>query len=114
MGGATYVPQAPLEPVHSNSSMYLIIYFPSPCCYAFKLCCTCFKNAFKHHDDYVFWVIMFCIHFSHRQNDYGQIGCGSHENVVVPRFVEHLDRVSKVTCGANHNLALTGTVKRCE
>ncbi|XP_068422589.1 uncharacterized protein [Clinocottus analis] len=42
------------------------------------------------------------------QNDYGQIGCGSDENVVVPRFVEFVDRVSKVTCGANHNLALTG------
>ncbi|XP_059192690.1 uncharacterized protein LOC131974411 [Centropristis striata] len=42
------------------------------------------------------------------QNDYGQIGSGSDENVVVPRFVECVDRVSKVTCGANHNLALTG------
>ncbi|XP_037634201.1 ultraviolet-B receptor UVR8-like isoform X2 [Sebastes umbrosus] len=42
------------------------------------------------------------------QNDYGQIGSGSDERVVVPRFVECVDRVSKVTCGANHNLALTG------
>ncbi|XP_051279711.1 X-linked retinitis pigmentosa GTPase regulator-like isoform X2 [Dicentrarchus labrax] len=42
------------------------------------------------------------------QNDYGQIGSGSNENVVVPRFVECVDHVSKVTCGANHNLALTG------
>ncbi|XP_031705563.1 E3 ubiquitin-protein ligase HERC2-like isoform X1 [Anarrhichthys ocellatus] len=42
------------------------------------------------------------------QNDYGQLGSGSDENVVVPRFVEFVDRVSKVTCGANHNLALTG------
>ncbi|XP_039658210.1 ultraviolet-B receptor UVR8-like [Perca fluviatilis] len=42
------------------------------------------------------------------QNDYGQIGSGSEENVVIPRFVEGVDHVSKVTCGANHNLALTG------
>ncbi|XP_038560576.1 RCC1 domain-containing protein RUG3, mitochondrial-like isoform X1 [Micropterus salmoides] len=42
------------------------------------------------------------------QNDYGQIGCGSNENVVVPRFVECVHHVSKVTCGSNHNLALTG------
>ncbi|XP_047185060.1 uncharacterized protein LOC118313456 isoform X2 [Scophthalmus maximus] len=42
------------------------------------------------------------------QNDYGQIGSGSNENVVVPRFVECVGHVSKVTCGANHNLALTG------
>ncbi|XP_034398310.1 probable E3 ubiquitin-protein ligase HERC1 isoform X3 [Cyclopterus lumpus] len=42
------------------------------------------------------------------QNDYGQIGSGSKENVFVPCFVEFVDRVSKVTCGANHNLALTG------
>ncbi|XP_049433990.1 probable E3 ubiquitin-protein ligase HERC2 isoform X1 [Epinephelus fuscoguttatus] len=41
-------------------------------------------------------------------NDYGQIGSGSDETVVVPRFVERVDHVSKVTCGANHNLALTG------
>ncbi|XP_067463736.1 uncharacterized protein [Thunnus thynnus] len=41
------------------------------------------------------------------QNDYGQIGSGSNENVIVPRFVECVDHVSKVTCGANHNLALT-------
>ncbi|KAL7391855.1 hypothetical protein ABVT39_015765 [Epinephelus coioides] len=40
-------------------------------------------------------------------NDYGQIGSGSDETVVVPRFVERVDHVSKVTCGANHNLALT-------
>ncbi|KAI3372475.1 hypothetical protein L3Q82_022961 [Scortum barcoo] len=45
------------------------------------------------------------------QNDYGQIGCGSNENAVVPRFLECMGRVSKVTCGANHNLALTGTVQ---
>ncbi|XP_047448526.1 probable E3 ubiquitin-protein ligase HERC2 isoform X1 [Mugil cephalus] len=45
------------------------------------------------------------------QNDYGQIGSGSNENVVVPRFVECVRRVSKVTCGANHNLALTGDGK---
>ncbi|CAK6950123.1 probable E3 ubiquitin-protein ligase HERC2 isoform X4 [Scomber scombrus] len=42
------------------------------------------------------------------QNDYGQIGIGSNENVTVPCFVECLVHVSKVTCGANHNLALTG------
>ncbi|XP_062236164.1 uncharacterized protein LOC133933229 isoform X1 [Platichthys flesus] len=42
------------------------------------------------------------------QNDYGQIGSGPNENVVIPRFVERVGRVSKVTCGANHNLALTG------
>ncbi|XP_027132478.1 probable E3 ubiquitin-protein ligase HERC2 isoform X3 [Larimichthys crocea] len=42
------------------------------------------------------------------QNDYGQIGSGSNENAVVPRFVEGVDHVSKVTCGANHSLALTG------
>ncbi|XP_068559753.1 uncharacterized protein [Cebidichthys violaceus] len=42
------------------------------------------------------------------QNDYGQLGSGSDENVVVPRFVEFVDHVSKVACGANHNLALTG------
>ncbi|KAM7416502.1 hypothetical protein PAMA_018517 [Pampus argenteus] len=42
------------------------------------------------------------------QNDYGQIGSGSNENVIVPRFVKCVDHVSKVTCGANHNLALTG------
>ncbi|CAL8346786.1 unnamed protein product [Lota lota] len=41
-------------------------------------------------------------------NDYGQIGCDSSDGVVVPHFVERLSRVSKVTCGANHNLALTG------
>ncbi|XP_039875034.1 protein RCC2-like isoform X2 [Simochromis diagramma] len=45
------------------------------------------------------------------QNDYGQIGSGSNENAVVPRFVERVDHVSKVTCGANHNLALTGDGK---
>ncbi|KAF0033738.1 hypothetical protein F2P81_013804 [Scophthalmus maximus] len=44
----------------------------------------------------------------HKQNDYGQIGSGSNENAVVPRFVECVGHVSKVTCGANHNLALTG------
>ncbi|XP_051806374.1 uncharacterized protein LOC110950047 isoform X1 [Acanthochromis polyacanthus] len=42
------------------------------------------------------------------QNDYGQIGSGSNENVVVPRLVECVHHVSKVTCGANHNLVLTG------
>nr|XP_020450252.1 ultraviolet-B receptor UVR8-like [Monopterus albus] len=42
------------------------------------------------------------------QNDYGQIGSGSNENVVIPRFVESVSHVSKVTCGANHSLALTG------
>ncbi|XP_050931268.1 E3 ubiquitin-protein ligase HERC2 [Lates calcarifer] len=42
------------------------------------------------------------------QNDYGQIGSGSNENAVVPHFVECVGHVSKVTCGANHNLALTG------
>ncbi|XP_040897961.1 ultraviolet-B receptor UVR8-like [Toxotes jaculatrix] len=42
------------------------------------------------------------------QNDYGQIGSGSNENVVVPRFVECVGHVSKVACGANHNLVLTG------
>ncbi|XP_026177163.1 RCC1 domain-containing protein RUG3, mitochondrial-like isoform X2 [Mastacembelus armatus] len=41
------------------------------------------------------------------QNDYGQIGSGSDENAVVPRFVECVGQVSKVTCGANHNLVLT-------
>ncbi|XP_029915006.1 protein pim1-like isoform X3 [Myripristis murdjan] len=41
-------------------------------------------------------------------NDYGQIGSGSNEKAVVPRFVECLDGVSKITCGANHNLALRG------
>lgn len=51
-----------------------------------------------------------CLYSSpYRQNDYGQIGSGSNENVVVPRLVERVGRVSKVTCGANHNLALTGT-----
>lgn len=55
-----------------------------------------------------------CLYFSpHRQNDYGQIGIGSNENVTVPRFVECLVHVSKVTCGANHNLALTGTEMHC-
>lgn len=54
---------------------------------------------------------MKCLRSSpNRQNDYGQIGSGSKENVVIPRFVEFEDRVSKVTCGANHNLALTGTI----
>nr|XP_046242999.1 RCC1 domain-containing protein RUG3, mitochondrial-like isoform X2 [Scatophagus argus] len=42
------------------------------------------------------------------QNDYGQVGSGSNENAVIPRFVEFVDHVSKVTCGANHSLALTG------
>lgn len=59
------------------------------------------------------YLIMFLIlcpcSFPHRQNDYGQAGNGSNENAVVPQFVEFVDRVSKVTCGANHNLALTGT-----
>ena len=55
-----------------------------------------------------------CLYFSpHRQNDYGQIGIGSNENVTVPRFVECLVHVSKVTCGANHNLALTVTEMHC-
>lgn len=55
-----------------------------------------------------------CLCFSpYSQNDYGQIGSGSTENAVVPRFVERVDHVSKVTCGANHNLALTGTVMHC-
>lgn len=55
-----------------------------------------------------------CLYSSpYRQNDYGQIGSGSNENVVVPRFVECVDHVSKVTCEANHNLALTGTVMHC-
>ncbi|KAM3610216.1 uncharacterized protein V6R79_000862 [Siganus canaliculatus] len=47
------------------------------------------------------------------QNDYGQVGSGSNENAVVPRLVEFVDghhHVSKVTCGANHNLALTGKI----
>nr|XP_043881120.1 ultraviolet-B receptor UVR8-like [Solea senegalensis] len=44
-------------------------------------------------------------------NDYGQIGSGSNESVVIPRFVECVGRVSKVTCGANHNLVLTGEGK---
>ncbi|KAK2837410.1 hypothetical protein Q5P01_014622 [Channa striata] len=43
-----------------------------------------------------------------RQNDYGQIGSGSNENAVVPRFVECVHHVSKAACGANHNLVLTG------
>lgn len=52
-----------------------------------------------------------CLYSSpYRQNDYGQIGSGSNENAVVPRFVEGVDHVSKVTCGANHSLALTGTI----
>lgn len=51
-----------------------------------------------------------CLYSPHRQNDYGQIGCGSNENVAVPLFVDCLDHVSKVTCGENHNLVLTGTV----
>lgn len=46
-----------------------------------------------------------------RQNDYGQIGSGSNETAIIPRFLECVDNVSKVTCGANHNLALTGTVE---
>ncbi|XP_028312829.1 ultraviolet-B receptor UVR8-like [Gouania willdenowi] len=41
-------------------------------------------------------------------NDYGQIGSGSNESVVVPHFVERVGPASKVTCGANHNLVLTG------
>ncbi|XP_074525366.1 uncharacterized protein LOC141789801 isoform X2 [Halichoeres trimaculatus] len=41
------------------------------------------------------------------QNDYGQIGSGSNANAVIPHFVESVDHVLKVTCGANHNLALT-------
>ncbi|XP_034547960.1 secretion-regulating guanine nucleotide exchange factor-like isoform X2 [Notolabrus celidotus] len=44
------------------------------------------------------------------QNDYGQIGSGSNANAVIPHFVEGVGHVLKVTCGANHNLALTGTV----
>lgn len=58
--------------------------------------------------------LIICLYFSpYRQNDYGQIGCGSNENVVVPRFVECVHHVSKVTCGSNHNLALTGTAMHC-
>ena len=60
---------------------------------------------------FFFLIIIMCSYSSpYRQNDYGQIGSGSEENVVIPRFVEGVDHVSKVTCGANHNLALTGTV----
>nr|XP_057926327.1 uncharacterized protein LOC131127936 [Doryrhamphus excisus] len=44
-------------------------------------------------------------------NDCGQIGSGSDGNVIIPHFVEGLDRVSKVICGANHSLALTGDGK---
>ncbi len=58
--------------------------------------------------------LIMCLYSSpYRHNDYGQVGCGSNENAVVPRFVEGVDHVSKVTCGANHNLALTGTVIHC-
>ncbi|XP_028269737.1 ultraviolet-B receptor UVR8-like [Parambassis ranga] len=46
------------------------------------------------------------------QNDYGQIGSGSNENAVVPHLVECVDHVSKVTCGANHNLVLTARHSR--
>lgn len=60
-----------------------------------------------------FFLIMFLCYSPYRQNDYGQIGSGSTESVVVPRFVEGVGRVSKVTCGSNHNLALTGTVMHC-
>lgn len=54
-------------------------------------------------------IICFCSS-PYRQNDYGQVGSGSNENAVVPRFVRGVDHVLKVACGANHNLALTGTV----
>ncbi|XP_062310065.1 semaphorin-4E-like [Osmerus eperlanus] len=40
-------------------------------------------------------------------NDYGQIGSGFPENAAVPRMVEGLENVLDITCGANHNLALT-------
>lgn len=56
------------------------------------------------------FLIMCLCSSPYRQNDYGQVGSGSNENAVVPRFVECVDHVSKVTCGANHSLALTGTV----
>ncbi|XP_075899954.1 uncharacterized protein LOC142899910 isoform X4 [Nelusetta ayraudi] len=42
------------------------------------------------------------------QNDYGQVGSGSNENAVVPRFVQGVGHVLTVACGANHNLVLTG------
>ncbi|CAL8296708.1 unnamed protein product [Gadus morhua 'NCC'] len=41
-------------------------------------------------------------------NEYGQVGGDSSDCVVVPRFVDGLSHVSKVACGANHCLALTG------
>ncbi|XP_077417923.1 protein RCC2-like isoform X2 [Vanacampus margaritifer] len=43
--------------------------------------------------------------------DYGQIGSSSGENVIIPSFVEVLDHVAQVSCGANHSLALTGLVQ---
>lgn len=59
-------------------------------------------------------IICFCSS-PYRQNDYGQVGSGSNENAVVPRFVQGVGHVLKVACGANHNLALTGTGEvQCE
>lgn len=55
-------------------------------------------------------IICFCSS-PYRQNDYGQVGSGSNENAVVPHFVQGVGHVLKVACGANHNLALTGTVE---
>lgn len=55
--------------------------------------------------------LIMCLYSSpYRQNDYGQIGSGSNANAVIPHFVECVDHVLKVTCGANHNLALTGNI----
>ncbi|KAJ8380572.1 hypothetical protein SKAU_G00013500, partial [Synaphobranchus kaupii] len=40
-------------------------------------------------------------------NDYGQIGTRCCEDATVPRFVEDLDNITSIACGANHNLALS-------
>ncbi|XP_035234359.1 probable E3 ubiquitin-protein ligase HERC2 [Anguilla anguilla] len=44
-------------------------------------------------------------------NDYGQIGSRSCEDAAVPRFVEDLENITSIACGANHNLALSGNGK---
>ncbi|KAG5841069.1 hypothetical protein ANANG_G00195670 [Anguilla anguilla] len=46
-----------------------------------------------------------------RANDYGQIGSRSCEDAAVPRFVEDLENITSIACGANHNLALSGNGK---
>ncbi|KAJ8414930.1 hypothetical protein AAFF_G00024530 [Aldrovandia affinis] len=44
-------------------------------------------------------------------NDYGQIGTRSCEDATVPQFVEDLENITRIACGANHNLALSGKGK---